>query len=66
FGVASTLLGCGRKKVTDSIDHSAGIVFSKKSGDLVKEGEEIATLFFNDCEEFEKTKKMCEEAIVID
>lgn len=46
-GIASMLLGAGRQKVDDSIDHSAGIILNKKVGDYVKQGEQIAMFYCN-------------------
>lgn len=45
FGLASLLLGAGRNKKEDNIDHSAGILVEKKNGDYVKKDDIIATLF---------------------
>jgi pyrimidine-nucleoside phosphorylase len=47
-GIASMLLGAGRQKITDQIDHSAGIILNKKVGDHVAEGEQIAMFYCND------------------
>ena len=44
IGVASSLLGAGRMTKEDRIDHSAGIVLEKKTGDFVKAGEILAWL----------------------
>ncbi len=41
-------LGGGRKKKDDIIDHSAGIILAKKTGDSVKKGDVIATVYTND------------------
>lgn len=41
-------LGGGRKKKDDVIDHSAGIILVKKTGDSVKKGDVIAALHTND------------------
>lgn len=41
-------LGGGRKKKDDVIDHSAGIILVKKTGDSVKKGDVIAVLHTND------------------
>ena len=48
YGTASQILGAGRATINDKIDYSAGIILSKKTGDFVKEGEVIATLYTND------------------
>ena len=45
IGLASCELGAGRKTKTDVIDLSAGLVLSKKTGDYVKKGDVIATLY---------------------
>lgn len=48
IGLTAVLLGAGREKKEDNIDPSAGIVISAKTGDFVKRGELLATLFSND------------------
>ena len=45
YGVASLLLGAGRNTKDDVIDMSAGIRLHAKTGDAIKEGEPIATLY---------------------
>jgi pyrimidine-nucleoside phosphorylase len=47
-GTASMLLGAGRKKAGDTVDHSAGIILNRKMGDEVKAGEPVAMLHSND------------------
>jgi len=47
IGTASVILGAGRVKKSDEIDHTAGIIISKKTGDFVTRGEVIATLYTN-------------------
>lgn len=44
IGMAAMMLGAGRAKKEDSIDHSAGIVLHKKVGDKVMRSEGLATL----------------------
>ncbi|WP_027363422.1 pyrimidine-nucleoside phosphorylase [Desulfotruncus alcoholivorax] len=46
-GRAAMLLGAGRASKDDLIDHAAGIVLTKKPGDFVKKGEELAVLHTN-------------------
>ncbi len=43
-GMASVLLGAGRQKKEDAIDHAAGILLHKKTGDRVEQGQPIASL----------------------
>ncbi len=45
YGLSSLALGAGRNTAEDPIDHTAGILLKKKTGDFVRKGEEIATLF---------------------
>ncbi|MDD2955631.1 MAG: pyrimidine-nucleoside phosphorylase [Oscillospiraceae bacterium] len=44
-GRASVLLGAGRLKKGDPIDHAAGIVMLKKRGDRVEKGEALAKIY---------------------
>jgi len=46
-GMTAVDIGAGRRKKEDAIDHSAGFVFRKKVGDLVKAGDPILTLYTN-------------------
>lgn len=47
YGISSLILGAGRSTKDDIIDHSAGIMLTKKTGDGVKKGDVIATLYTN-------------------
>ncbi|MDE7389414.1 MAG: pyrimidine-nucleoside phosphorylase [Lachnospiraceae bacterium] len=47
IGMSAVILGAGRTKKGDSVDHSAGIVLRKKTGDYTEQGEEIAVLYTN-------------------
>lgn len=58
YGLASLNLGAGRSKIEDKIDYTAGIILSKKTGDYVQKGEEIATLYANDEKLFERSKEI--------
>ena len=42
------LLGAGRRHTEDSIDHSAGIILNKKTGDYINSDEPIAMFHYND------------------
>jgi pyrimidine-nucleoside phosphorylase len=55
-GKAAVILGAGRQKKEDTIDHSAGIVINKKIGDYVKKGEPLAIMHFNRQDDFERAK----------
>ncbi|MDP3259524.1 MAG: thymidine phosphorylase, partial [Thermodesulfovibrionales bacterium] len=46
-GTASMLLGAGRRQAEDRIDHSAGIVLNKKTGDHTTPDEPVAIFHYN-------------------
>lgn len=58
FGIASCMLGAGRLKKEDAVDHTAGITINKKTGDFVKSGETLAKIHFTNCENPDNIKKM--------
>ena len=47
FGVALAILGGGREKKEDTIDHAVGLQFHKRVGDRVEKGESLATISYN-------------------
>ena len=47
IGISSVILGAGREKKDDIIDMSAGIILNTKTGDIIKKGDVIATLYTN-------------------
>lgn len=57
IGIASMLLGAGRKTKEDSIDYSAGLIIAAKVGDTVKKGSLLCTLYANDKSLFENAEK---------
>lgn len=59
---ACKLLGAGREKVTDKIDHSVGIYLNKKHGDFCKKGETLYTIYANDEEKIKQAEETCNEA----
>lgn len=76
IGKTASVLGAGREKTTDSVDHTAGIILKKKTGDHAEAGETLA-LFYTSKKEAEKTaaemfssalsfsdEKPCEEPLV--
>jgi pyrimidine-nucleoside phosphorylase len=48
IGVAAMLLGAGRAKKDDQIDHAVGIWVKKRLGEPVRKGEPIAEMHIND------------------
>ena len=63
IGICASILGAGRTKADDEIDFSAGIVLSKKTGDFVKSGDLIATLYTNDKPSLESAQKKFTSAL---
>lgn len=47
FGLFAMRLGAGRAVKTDHLDYETGIVFEKKVGDSVREGEIVAKVYTN-------------------
>ncbi len=56
IGNAASLLGAGRLKITDDVDHSVGVVLNKKVGDKVSKGEILATIYSNNAKNDEVIK----------
>lgn len=56
-GIASMLLGGGRKTKNSVIDLSVGFILNKKKGDYVKKGEKIAVLYANDGSKVSEAKE---------
>ena len=59
------ILGAGRDKKTDPIDYSVGIYLNKKSGEALKKGEVLYTIYSNDPEKTKIAQKYCDEAFSI-
>src|SRR5438094_3165630 len=47
FGIALAMLGGGREKKEDKIDHGVSLEFHKRIGDRVEIGEPLATIHYN-------------------
>lgn len=65
YGISSLLLGAGRNTKEDQIDYSAGIMLSAKTGDYVKKGDLIATLYTNNEKLFDRAEEKLLESTVI-
>ena len=52
IGRCATMLGCGRLKKDDIIDHDSGIVLKIRINDYVNEGDMLATLYTSDKKNF--------------
>lgn len=65
IGNVSSHLGAGRIKKDDVIDFDAGIIISKKTGEYVKSGEALATLYSNNESVLESASRMYLNALTI-
>ncbi|MDO4846903.1 MAG: pyrimidine-nucleoside phosphorylase [Clostridiaceae bacterium] len=65
IGISSVILGAGRESKEDSIDFAAGIVLKKKTGDAVKKGDVLATLYTDREGSIANAEKMFLEALSI-
>ncbi len=64
-GIASSMLGAGRETLESEIDYAAGIILRKKTGDQVRVGEVLATLYADDEGLFAGSEKRFLDAITI-
>ncbi len=65
IGIASVVLGAGRETKDSVIDHSAGIVLTKKLGDRVEVGDTLAILHTNNESTVKKAEADFLEAVTI-
>ena len=65
IGMAAVTLGAGRRVATDEIDYSAGIIIGKKTGEYVKENQELCTLYSNNESALKEAEKQYLEAVSI-
>ena len=63
IGKTASVLGAGRETLADSIDHTAGIMLKKKTGDYVEHGDVIAVFLTSKEEKIETAKAMFASAI---
>ncbi len=64
-GKAASVLGAGREKLGEEIDHSAGIILNKRIGDPIQEGEALATLQAKSLEHAQKGMEYLFKAVSI-
>ncbi|MGX8714388.1 MAG: pyrimidine-nucleoside phosphorylase [Lachnospiraceae bacterium] len=62
-GMASCMLGAGRETKESPIDHSAGIILKKKTGDKVAAGDVLAIFYTSKDELLPAAEKRFEESI---
>ena len=57
-GQASGVLGAGREKKEDVVNHAAGILLYKKTGEFVHCGDVLAELHTDDAEKFAQAEAL--------
>lgn len=63
IGKTASVLGAGRETIADSIDHTAGILLRKKTGDEVEKGETIAVFYTSKEDKIDTAKEMFDSAL---
>ncbi len=65
IGKAAMIIGAGRAKKEDNIDHAVGINIFRKVGEKVKKNEKIAEIYYNDDKNVEESKTMILDAFIL-
>jgi len=65
IGLAGVHLGVGRNHTDDQVSSTAGFIFEKKRGDLVKKGELIVVAYGKDSESLDSAEALIDSAISI-
>lgn len=65
-GLAASVLGGGRIKKSDKIDHSAGLIYKLKIAGYVKANDLIATLYSSDASKLESARMLICESFMLD
>lgn len=66
IGTAAMLLGAGRAVKEDTIDHSAGIITLKKSGDRVCRGDTLCLMYTSDKSKINEAENVFLKAVTSD
>jgi pyrimidine-nucleoside phosphorylase len=64
-GETSVMLGAGRQKKTDTIDHAVGIIVEKKVGDEVEAGDALFTVHADKEETLQEAMRMLRQGIKV-
>ena len=65
IGKLAGILGAGREKKEDNIDHAVGIILTKKVSDKIENGEILAYIHANDETKLKEAKTKLQEIIKI-
>ena len=65
IGRAASLLGAGREKLGDPIDHAVGVILQSKVGDPVVSGGQLCALYYTDEKRVPEAVQLVEDAFRI-
>ena len=65
IGKAAMIIGAGRAKKEDEVDHAVGINIFRKVGGKIRKNEKIAEIYYNDDKNVNESKNMVIDAFVI-
>jgi pyrimidine-nucleoside phosphorylase len=65
IGLAGVYLGVGRNRTEDNVSPTAGFIFERKRGDLVKKGDRIAIAYGKDEESLDPAMVLARKAVSI-
>lgn len=65
IGKAAMIIGAGRAKKEDEVDHAVGINIFRKVGEKIEKNEKIAEIYYNDDKNVNESKNMVIDAFVI-
>src|SRR5271154_5541691 len=62
LGTALAMLGGGREKKEDTIDHAVGLEFHKRIGDRIEKGEPLVTIHYNSAAKLAEAQNLIAES----
>ena len=65
LGTALAMLGGGREKKEDKIDHAVGLEFHKRIGDQVEKNEKLVTIHYNSDAKLAEAKSLISKSYVV-
>ncbi len=65
FGIALAMLGGGRERKEDQIDHGVGLEFHKRIGDRVEKNEKMVTIHYNSDAKLAEAKNLIGSGYVV-
>jgi pyrimidine-nucleoside phosphorylase len=63
LGIGSMILGAGRERAEDSVDHAVGLKLHVKRGELVSAGDPLVEVFYRDDASLQRSLPLLREAI---